>query len=64
MTSARDRATSLNCFRNVFEDLPRFLVVAHLFVALSLQVSLNEHLKVKPVEQEMATQEQIRLPLG
>lgn len=54
---------SLNCSRDVLKDLPCLLVVAHFFVTLPFQISRNENLKVKPVEQQMTTQERICVSL-
>lgn len=54
---------SLNCSRDVLEDLPGLLVVAHLFVTLPLQVPRYKDLKVEPVEHQVAAQERVGLPL-
>lgn len=48
---------SLNCGWDVLEHLPSLLVVADLLVTLPLQISRNEKLKVKPVQQQLTAQE-------
>lgn len=57
------RTASLNCSRDVLEDLPGLLVVAHLFITLPLQVPRYEDLKVEPVQHQVAAQEQVGFPL-
>lgn len=48
---------SLNCGWDVLEHLPSLLVVADLLVTLPLQISRNEKLKVKAVQQQLTAQE-------
>lgn len=48
---------SLNRGLDVLEHLPGLLIVAHLLVTLPLQISRNEKLKVKPVQQQPTAQE-------
>lgn len=65
MTPLKSPLNSITyCCRDVFKHLPCFLVVAHFFIALPLQVPLNEHLKIEPVQQETATQERICVPVS
>lgn len=54
---------SLNCSRDVFKHLPCLLVIADFFITLPFQISRNENLKVEPVEQQVATQERMCVPL-
>lgn len=56
-------SASLNCIWDVFKHLPCFFVITDFFNTLPFQVSRYEHFKVKPVKQQVATQERICVPL-
>lgn len=53
----------LNCSRDVLKDLPSLLVIADFFVTLPFEVARNKDLKVKPVEQKLATKKRLCAPL-
>lgn len=65
MTSliSRPNKASLNCGWDVLKNLPRLLVIAHFFITLPLEIPGDEDLKVEAVEQQMATQERMCVPL-